>query len=231
MRRRWPLLALAPLLLLALGVAIGTRTADPAEPGARPTATVTVTTPKTPGRVAESEETQASQAGGYARTPEGALAAATAYLAALAGPTLVEPASVRATLTAIASAESRDALVRAYELAAAQARQQLGVETGSDPDLLLRTASVGYRVDGFHPDAATISIWRLGIVGSGTTVAPQQSWRTETVSLAWEDGTWKLDAVRSSPGPTPPLAGPGATPSADLAAAMSTFEAFAHESP
>ncbi len=231
MRRRWLPLALAALLLLALGIAVGRRTAEPAESRTRPAATLTVTAPSSNGSEPESEEPQASQSSGHARTPEGAVAAASAYLAALAGPTLVDTAAVRATLTAIASAKSRDGLVRAYELAASQAREQLGVETASDPDLLLRTVSVGYRLDGFHPDAATISIWRLGIVGSGTTVAPQQSWRTETVSLVWEDGTWKLDAVRSSPGPTPPLAGPEATPPTELVAAIPAFVPFARERP
>ena len=231
MRRRWLMLALAALLLLALGVTIGRRTAEPGQPRARSAETITVTAPSSNGSEPESEEPQASHTSGYARTAEGAVAAASAHLTALAGPALVDPAAVRATLTAIASADSRDALARAYELAASQAREQLGVETSSDPDLLLRTVSVGYRVDGFQPDVATVSIWRLGIVGSGTTVAPQQSWRTEIVSLVWEDDTWKLDAVRSSPGPTPPLAGPGTTPPTELIAVIPAFEPFARERP
>ncbi|MGH3038335.1 MAG: hypothetical protein ACRDLZ_02855 [Gaiellaceae bacterium] len=227
MRRRWLLLVFAALLLLALGIAVGRQTAEPAEPRAQPAATVTVTAPDSEGPQPES----AQQPSGYARTPEGAVGAATAYIRELAGPAIVDPAAVRTTLTAIASDESRDALIHAYELAAQQTRERLGIQTASDPDLVLRTAAVGYRVDGFHPDAATVSIWRLGIVGSGTSVEPSQSWRTETVSVVWEDGTWKLDAVRSSPGPTPPLAGRGATPPADLAAAIPAFEAFAHERP
>ncbi|HEU6445177.1 MAG TPA: hypothetical protein VFL61_08985 [Gaiellaceae bacterium] len=228
MRRRWPLLVLAMFLLLVLGIAVGRQTTGPA---AQPPVTVTVTAPESGDAGPESEEPPTSQASGWARTPEGAVAAARAYLTALAGPAIVDPGSLRTTLTAIASASSRDTLVRAYELAASQTREQLGIESGSDLSLLLRTASVGYRIDGFHPDVATVSIWRLGIVGSGTTIAPRQSWRTETVSLVWEDGAWKLDALRSSPGPTPPLSGPGATPPAELAAAIPTFESFTDEHP
>jgi hypothetical protein len=227
-RRRWLLFALAALFGFALGLVLGRKTA---EPEALAPLTVTVTAPESDDAAPESEEPQAPETDGWTRTPEGAVAAARAYLTALAGPAIVDPAAARATLTAIASANSRDTLVRAYELAASQTREQLGIDSSSDPAHLLRTASVGYRIEGFHPDAATVSIWRLGIVGSGTAVAPRQSWRTETVSLVWEEGAWKLDALRSSPGPTPPLSGPGATPPAELAAALPTFEPFTDEHP
>jgi hypothetical protein len=166
----------------------------------------------------------------YARTSEGAAAAATAYLSALSGPILLDPDDVSRTLAGIVSAASRDELVRAYRTAAVRAREQLGVASSSDPSLVLRAAEVGYRVDGFQRGAATVSLWRVGIVGGPSTVEPQQSWRTETVSLIWEDGTWKIDAVRSSPGPTPPLAGVP-TGYSELATAIPTFAEFTHELP
>jgi hypothetical protein len=228
-RGRWLALGLAAILLLSIGVAIGRRTSGQASSDAR-RATVTVPAPGQESRQPESETPADAERSGYAPTPEGAVAAATAYVAALGGPAILDPAAVRTTITAIASSGSRDDLVRAYELAAAQARERLGVGTASD-SVVLRTAPVGYRVDGFHPRAATVSIWRVGIVGSGATVEPRQSWRTETVSLVWEDGTWKVDAVRSSPGPTPPLAGPAATPPAELFAAIPRFEEFTRELP
>lgn len=165
------------------------------------------------------------------RTPEGAVSAATAFVAALSGPAILDPATARRTLTAIASSGSREDLARAYEVAAAHARDQLGVRATSDPGVFLRASSVGYRVDGFHRGAATVSVWRVGIVGSGGTVSPRQSWRTETLSLVWEDGTWKVDAVRSSPGPTPPLARGNVTPPGELFAAIPTFEEFTRELP
>lgn len=217
-------MGLAALLLLAVGVAIGRRTTGSERPEARPA--VTITLPATPSRQSESETPRDSRPRGYARTPEGAVAAATAYVDALGGPAILDPAAVRRTLSAIASSASRDGLVRAYASAARQARESLGVRTPSDPLLVLRTTPLGYRIDGFHREAATVSIWRVGIVGSGRTVEPRQSWRTETVSLTWEDGTWKLDAVRSSPGPTPPLAGKTTTP-AELFAAVQRFTEFA----
>lgn len=218
------------MLLLAIGVAIGSRTTGSERPEARPAVTITVPVSATENHRPESDTPRDPRRSGYARTPEGAVVAATAYVAALGRPTILDPAAVRRTLTAIASAGSRDELVRAYESAAASAREQLGVHTASDPAVVFRTASVGYRIDGFHRNAATVSIWRVGIVGSGGTVEPRQSWRTETVSLVWEDGTWKVDAVRSSPGPTPPLAGTATAPP-ELFAAIPRFEEFTRELP
>jgi hypothetical protein len=166
----------------------------------------------------------------FARTPEGAAAAATAYLSVLSGPALLDRAAVSRTLNAIVSTGSRVQLVSAYQTAADRAREQLGVDATSASSVVLRAASVGYRVDGFQPSAASVSVWRVGVVGSGASVTPRQSWRTETVSLVWERGTWKIDAVRSSPGPTPPLAAT-ATDGADLAAVIPTFEEFSRELP
>jgi hypothetical protein len=230
-RRRWLALGLTALLVFALGIAIGRRTARSKQLEGR--AAVTITVPAAaagPGRP-ESERQADVRSTAHRRTPEGAVSAASAFVAALSGQAILDPATARRTLTAIASSASREDLARAYESAAAQARDQLGVRTASDPDVVLRASSVGYRVDGFHRGAATVSVWRVGIVGSGGTVSPRQSWRTETLSLVWEDGTWKVDALRSSPGPTPPLARGNVTPSGELFATIPTFEEFTRELP
>ena len=230
MRRRWFVLGLAALLLVTIGFTIGRRAAGSERPAASSSVTVTVTAPGVEHRRTEVETSSEAGRSPYKRTAEGAAAAATAYLSTLSGPTILDPAAVRRALPAIVSAGSRDELVSAYATAAIRAREQLGVEGAPDPSVVLRTASVGYRIDGFQRDAATVSVWRVGIVGAGSSVAPRQSWRTETVSLVWEDGTWKIDAVRSSPGPTPPLAGV-TTDRAELPAAVSSFEEFSRELP
>ena len=227
MRRRWIALGTTAILLLVIGVAIGRRTAEP-EPDARGATIVTVSTPDVDVHRPE-DRTPISAPDSYPRTLEGSVAAATEYVAALGGPIILDPVAVRATLMEIASSQSRESLASAYESAADQARERLGISGARA--VVVRTTAVGYRVDGFHPDAATVSIWRVGIVGGGPATDPRQSWRTETLSLVWEDDTWKVDAVRSLPGPTPPLAGPPATPPAELAAAIPSFEEYADARP
>ena len=229
MRRRWLVLVVAALLLIALGAAIGRRTSPQDGSQAQPAATVTVTAPAD-GRDAAADATRPKPRSiPYPRTPEGAVAAATAYVAALSGPAIVDPGAIRRTVIAIAARKSRDSLVRAYQSAAAHAREQLGIRTSTE-GIVLRASSVGYRVDGFHRRAATVSIWRVGIIGSGASVEPRQSWRTETVSLVWEGGTWKIAAVGSSPGPTPPLAGTPTT-ATELFVTIPNFEEFTRELP
>ena len=74
---------------------------------------------------------------------------------------------------------------------------------------------------------AIAQLWYVGIVGSGATVPPQQSWRTQVVSLVWEAGAWKVSSFASSPGPTPPLtSGEVAQEPGDLFSAMPRFEEF-----
>ncbi len=227
MRRPWIAIGAAAILLLLVGLAVGRRTLEPPRRDAEPAVTITV---PAENREPTSSVLPRSPTAPYARTREGAVTAAAAHLRALGGPDVVDVRAIRATLNAIASSHARDDLIRAYELAAAEAGERLGVDASASPALVLRGTPVGYRVDAFDRDAATISIWRVGIVAS-RAVEPRQSWRTETVSLVWEDGAWKLDAVRSSPGPTPPLAGSPPSPPSDLSAAIPTFEEFSRELP
>jgi hypothetical protein len=111
---------------------------------------------------------------------------------------------IRRLVDLLATSDARDGLARAYEQGAAQARARLAADSVPAPVVILRAALVGYRIDRFTPSAATVAVWRVGIVGSGATVPPQQSWRTETVSLVWERGAWKVASFASAPGPTPP---------------------------
>ena len=226
MRRSWIALGFGAVLLFAIGMAIG-RQRDAPEASSPPTATVTVTeaTPARPSRTTH-------KPAGFARTREGAVTAAAAYVDSLDGRVLLDPTALSRRISEIASSEAREGLVRAYVAAAEQARKQLGVGSLPEPVVILRASPVGYRVDRFTPVAATVAIWRVGIVGSGATAAPQQSWRTETVSLVWEDKTWKVAALGSETGPTPPLPGSAATSEAgELFTAIPEFEEFARESP
>jgi hypothetical protein len=223
-------MSIAAILLLAIGAIVGARGSS--ETRTIETLTVTVSTTGGRARAVPSETTRGvGGASGYARTSQGAATAATAYVGALDGPALLDVSRLRTTLAEIASVESRAALVRAYEQAATQTRERLGVGTAPEPVLILRAVPVGYRIDRFTRDAATVSLWRVGIVGSGASVEPQQSWRTETVSLVWERGGWKVASFRSSAGPTPPLAPSAATPASQLFATVPEFEELKHARP
>ena len=224
--RRRPTLVLAgvvtTLALLAIGMALGSRIAT------QESAATTTTALATGARPATDRPTPVPAD----RTRAGAVAAAVRSITAFNGDVLLEPARLHAVVARIASLASRSELLEAFAQASAQTRAKLGADTVPQPVIVLRSVPVGYRVEGFSRDEATVSVWYIGIVGSGATVQPQQSWRTQVVSLVWEDETWKVSSFASSPGPTPPLSSAEAAQApGDLFDAIPRFEEFERVEP
>jgi hypothetical protein len=220
--RRWLAAGVAAAVLVALGIAIGSRIASPRAKVATPTTvTVTSSTPTSPAPTSAAAPTRAK-----------AVAAAATYVSELDGPVLLDPKHLDAVVGKIASPQARQSLVAAYDQASNEARARLGLGTVPPPVVILRAAPVGYRVDSYSAHSATISIWRVGVIGSGATVDPQQSWATETFTLVWESGAWKVAGLASSPGPTPPLPSSVAPSSrGDLFRSVPGFQEFASAAP
>ena len=218
------LVGLAGLVVaLAVGIVIGMRlhsAAAPHGPVVMERAAPKNGAAQEPGRHANSSET---------RTPAGAVAAAARSITAFAGDVLLEPVRLRTLVARIASSASRAGLIEAFEEASAQTRAKLGADTVPRPEVVLRAFPAGYRIEHYSPDGATVAVWYVGVVGSGATVEPQQSWRTETVGLVWEDRAWKVDSFASTAGPTPGLATSDAEPPGALFAAIPSFRAFAYD--
>lgn len=209
----------AALGLFALGIALGSRTASSAGTSASPAESAV--------DLGAAERPSRSPASSSARSRAGAVAAAAGSVTAFDGDVLLEPARLRAVVSRIASRAARQDLLAAFAMASAQTRAKLGADTAPEPVIVLRSMPVGYRVERFSPDEATVSIWYVGIVGSGATVYPQQSWRTQLVELVWEAGAWKVSSFASSPGPTPPLpSNENAAEPGELFAAIPRFQEF-----
>ncbi|MEJ7569213.1 MAG: hypothetical protein WKF41_13215 [Gaiellaceae bacterium] len=215
---------LAALALLAIGIAIGSRIASSQE--SAPPAADVASAPSTDDR------SSADRATSTPPTRAGAVAAAALSITAFDGDVLLEPIRLRAVVGRIASAESRARLLEAFEQASAQTRAKLGTGSVPRPVIVLRSVPVGYRVESFARNRATIAVWYVGIVGSGATVEPQQSWRTQIVSLVWEDWEWRVSSFESSAGPTPPLSTAEIAQSpGELFAALPRFEEFQRVEP
>jgi len=216
--------AAAGFALLGLGIAIGSRIATPETTTMVTTVSETVTTERPTARQTGTAPVKPTQAG--------AVAAAAYSITAFDGDVLLDPTRLHALVDRIASTSSRAQLIGAFDQASAQTRAKLGADTIPRPVILLRSVPLGYRVESFSPKAATIAVWYVGVVGSGATVEPQQSWRTQVVSLVWERRSWKVSNFDSSPGPTPPLSTTeSAQTPAELFASIPGFQAFGHAEP
>ena len=167
-----------------------------------------------------------------AHTSAGAAVAAAGSITAFDGNVLLDPQRLRTVVERIAAPSARADLVSEFEQASVQTRSELGVGAAPRPVVVLRSAPVGYRIETYSPTRAQVAVWYVGIVGSGATVAPQQSWRTQIVSLVWENGAWKVTRFQSSPGPTPPLANNAqAEAPGELFASIPSFQEFAGVQP
>ncbi len=223
--RSVPVKIAGALVLVGIGFAVGTGITSSRRTTATSIVTVTVTnaarTPPGHHAPASPVPTRAS-----------AVAAAAQSITAFDGRVLLDPSRVEAVVKRIASAESRASLLSAFEQASAQTREKLGAGTAPSPVIVLRSIPVGYRVVRYSARQATVDVWYVGIVGSGATVQPQQSWRTQDVSLVWENNAWKVSSFGSTDGPTPPLSTaeiPG-TP-AQLFGSIPLFKEFSSAAP
>ena len=209
----------AALVLLGLGIAIGSRISSTDVTTSVTTVERTVT--------AERPATSRPAPPAAAPTRTGAVTAAARSITAFDGDVLLDAQRLHAVVSRIASQGSRASLIAAFDQASAQTRAKLGADTVPRPVIVLRSVPIGYRVESYSAREATIAVWYVGVVGSGATVEPQQSWRTQVVSLVWERGAWKVASFESSPGPTPPLSNAEAAGSpADLFASIPGFQEF-----
>lgn len=164
---------------------------------------------------------------GFARTREGAVAAATQYVTLLSGDVILNKQRVRSVLSVIVAPSALGALEQAYEQGVDLARRRLGLGGTSKPTVVLRSGALGYHVDHYGNGMAAVSVWSVGLAGSSATVAPAQSWSTTLVTLSWTHGDWKLESLETTPGPTPSLAGsPSSAP--QLFDSIPRLEDYAH---
>jgi hypothetical protein len=164
---------------------------------------------------------------GWARSQQGAVAAATNYASALSGPIVLDPARRRAAIAVIAAPEARAAIQRAYDEAVPLLRKGLKADQpGGGTQVLLRSIPVGWRVDRYDGSRAQISIWATGLGGSTSGIPVQEGWGITTVQLRWVSGDWKETSARTVPGPVPVADDSAPTGSADLIGQANGFKEY-----
>jgi hypothetical protein len=146
---------------------------------------------------------------GYQRSRQGAVAAAANYATVLSSTTMLDRAKRRAAIKALAAPEAVGRLQREWDQAAALLSKGLGVVDGGagDGTVLLRAVPVGWRLEEYAGDRATVAIWVTSVLGalggSPQGVPVREAWGTTTVELRWVDGDWKQLKATNTDGPRP----------------------------
>jgi hypothetical protein len=151
---------------------------------------------------------------GYEHSQQGAVAAAANYAKVLSSELILDKASRHKAIDTLAAPEARARQQRALDRDVALVAKGLGTGGASRADgtVLLRAVPVGWRLEEYAGDRATVALWVTSVGGSlnGPGGRPvQEGWGTTTVKLRWTGGDWKLLQSTNTDGPTP-LADPAA---------------------
>ena len=171
---------------------------------------------------------------GYARSQEGAVAAAANFTRVLSSDLILDTRQRRAAIDVLAAPEARGRLQRTFDQAVASLRQGLGMTgpAAQDAQVLLRATPVGWRVEDYGAGSAKVAIWVTSVGGStgGATgqVPIREAWGTTTVTLRWVGGDWKQVDSTTVDGPVPiaDVAPPTAAP--ELLGKANEFKEFTY---
>jgi hypothetical protein len=170
---------------------------------------------------------------GYARSQQGAVAAAANYTSVLSSDLILDTTRRRAAIDALAAPEAKARLQKTFDQAVVSLRQGLGVTGGADDgtQVLLRATPVGWRVEDYDNGAAKVAIWVTsvgGSIGGKVPVPIREGWGTTTVTLRWAGGDWKQVESTTTDGPVPiaDVAPPTAAP--ELVDKANEFKEFTY---
>lgn len=165
------------------------------DPQPTPKATRPEPRPAPPNPVRES----ARPASGFAHSREGAGAAAASHSIAMVHVAVADPLTRTRTYASITTRAARSELLALA--ASSQAVLQQNLAGGPGP-VVLQGAPLGYRIVSYTPGRAVVDLWSVGIVG-GAARPPVATWKSNLITLKWEDRTWRVESFRSEPGLTP----------------------------
>jgi hypothetical protein len=166
---------------------------------------------------------------GWAPTRAGAVAAAAAYARTLSAMWFLADAAKRHAAVALLAVPEVTARLQANQdaLAASVAAGPFGAGL-QRPGVtsVLRTTLLGYRVDRFSGQDATVALWAVVVYGNDGGLTTQAVWSTAMVRLRWVRGDWKLQDATTAPGPVPVQGQDTPSAAADLVREAATFTEF-----
>ena len=136
---------------------------------------------------------------GYGPTKPGARAAAVGWVSAL-GPLMgMGPVAADETLRSLLTSAAAEATISSFR----DERTRFAKQFGADPiNALWADTPLSVTVSEFDSERAVVKVWSelvMGVATGSVTVL----WRTQTITLLWERGDWRIDMVSRVEGPSP----------------------------
>ena len=156
---------------------------------------------------------------GYARTEQGAVAAATNFSLLTTRDELLDVNALTTAMETLASPAWKDE-------AGAQAtngNEFLVDRYGDDADL--SGSVLRYDIVDYSSDRAVIRLWTVSVASGSKRPNVEEVWGTLTVSLVWTDGDWRVEGNESTPGPAP-IDLPAGQPEQSANSLMEDFHEF-----
>jgi hypothetical protein len=195
---RWLVIAIAVLVVLAVGFLIGRVTAPG---GSSPGVPLQAGNPG-PTRLVSGVPI------GYAHSSPGAVAALLNYSAVLGNPAVLLNPSRRKQVLAVLATPGYAKTFEGPGAVALNAARNSPVDKGivAGAQTVYFASPIAYHVLSYTPAVAVVQGWGVSVIGNNQGVAPQATWGSTTTTARWVGGDWKIDLVSSTNGPVPALA-------------------------
>lgn len=167
---------------------------------------------------------------GFARSEDGAVAAATNLVLTLEQAGTTDRANAIRAYEILAAEGSRRSL--AGDMAATWDTLHGSIAANGPPSssLFLRTVPVGHQLTRYSDERATVEIWTLTIVAAAGMREPLATWETASVEVVWEHDDWKVWSARSTGGPSPAWAEGSPTATAEFLASVDDLGGYRYVS-
>jgi len=156
-------------------------------------------------------------------TPAGAVRAATSYLLELGNAAVSDPDRARQIAASIATGTLAGQLERALPALAGSIRARVH---GRRAPAAFDGWPLGYRVEAFARSQATVVVWHLDVAASSALHLASVDYATTTYRLRFLGRAWRLEAVTTTPGPTPLPADASSQELDAFASAASSFTSY-----
>jgi hypothetical protein len=200
---------------LSLGLLIGVLLGFVLDQGTNPESTPRGPSADTTGPTTEENGVPV----GYARTEEGAVAAATNFNLLAGNDALLDRESMVAAMQTMAAPAWKVEAARQ----ATSGYDYIVNTYGSNADV--SAAVVRYQVVDFTSDEASVRLWTVSLASGSKRPQVEEVWAVVTIDLIWSENDWRVDGIESSVGPAP-VDLPSGQPGESATTLMEEFDEF-----